>query len=356
MAVAKKSVPSGPLTADCRIVVLAGKEAFLQGEYTAQLRELLGAKFGEVDTVRFEGAAAAMADVLDECRTFGLMQQHKLVVVDSAEQLVKEDNRPLLERYASAPSENATLVLRTERWYPGKLDKLIEQVGTILKCDAVSAQTAASWAVKRAEKRHGAKLTPEAAATLVDRIGTDLARLDGELTKLALAAGAGLKDGGRDARPTQDAVSISMRDVVDLVGETREEEAWAVQETLLSGDPEASVRHVRMILDNSRRDAHVPLTWAMVDLARKLHAASRGVREGMNPFALGNKLKLWPEDRREAVLAAARRAEPRRFAGLLKTAVEADARGKSGLGDPDRTLERLALAFADVLGTGRVAG
>jgi DNA polymerase III subunit delta len=338
--VAKKAAPSSPLSADCRIVVLAGKEAFLQGEYTAQIREMLAKKFGEVDTVRFDGAAAAMADVLDECRTFGLMQQHKLVVVDSAEQLVKEDNRPLLERYAAAPSENATLVLRTERWYPGKLDKLIEQVGTILKCEAVGAQTAASWAVKRAEKRHSATLAPEAAATLVARIGTDLARLDGELAKLALAAGAA----------EGKSVSISMRDVTDLVGETREEEAWAVQETLLSGDPDASVRHVRMILDNSRRDAHVPLTWAMVDLARKLHAASRGVREGMNPFALGNKLKLWPEDRREAVLSAARRAEPRRFAGLLKTAVEADARGKSGLGDPDRTLERLALAFAEVLG------
>jgi DNA polymerase III delta subunit len=343
--VAKKSSPSSPLSAACRIVVLAGKESFLLSEFTTQLQEMLTKEHGEVDTVRFDGSTTALADVLDECRTFGLMQQHKLVVVDRAEQLIKDDNRPLFERYAAAPSQNATLVLRADRWYSGRLDELIAKVGTFKKCDAVTTQLAADWAINRAQKRHNARIAPAEAALLVERIGTDLARLDSELAKLAVSVST------PDGKPAQ----ITREAVIELVGETREDEFWAIQKTLLSGDPEASIAHIRLILENARSDMSVPLTWSVADLARKLHAAAQGLRQGMNPFAIGTKLKLWPEDRRDAILAAARRTDPRRFAALLKAAVEADAAGKSGLGDPARTLERLALNFADALGQGATA-
>lgn len=332
-------MPTSPLSAQCRVVVLVGKEAFLVGEYTSQLHDMLEKAFGEVDTVRFDGLSAAMADVLDECRTFGLMQQHKLIVVDNAEQLIKEDNRPLLERYVQSPSENATLVLRCERWYAGRIDELISKVGTFQRCEATTPQLAAAWAVKRAEKRHNARLDPQAAAVLVERIGADLARLDTELAKLAVSAAPA------DGKPA----NIGVAEVIELVGMTREDEAWAIQQTLLTGDAEASIKHVRLILDNARRDAHVPLTWAMVDLARKLHAAAQGVRQGVNPFSLAGKLKLWPESRRDAVLGVAKRVDPASLARLLKSAVEADAAGKSGLGEPERTLERLALEFAETL-------
>jgi DNA polymerase III subunit delta len=341
--VAKKaSTPAAPLTAQTRIAVLAGKEDFLQSEHTARLRELLEAAHGEVDTVRFDGLTTSIADVLDECRTFGLMQQHKLIVVDHAEQLVKEDNRPLMERYADAPSETATLVLRCERWFPGKLDAKIHAVGTIMPCDHVTPAMAATWGIKRCEKRHEAVLERAAAEMLVDRIGVDLGRLDSELAKLAVAAAAA--QGEQGGKPNITPAFVEM-----MVGLTREEEAWAIQETLLQGDPVTSLGHLRAIMDASRRDAHIPLSWAMLDLARKLHAASRGLREGANPWELGSKLKLWPEHRKEAVFAAARRVPPERLARLFRAAVEADMRQKSGFGRPERTLEMMAVRFARTL-------
>src|SRR5262249_44697926 len=109
-AVAKKPAETkapGALTAEHRIVVLIPKAPFVQGEFTAQLKDALVAAHGAIDAFRFEGPAATAAAVLDECRTFGLMQEHKLVVVDQADQLVKEENRPLVERYAAAPCAGA---------------------------------------------------------------------------------------------------------------------------------------------------------------------------------------------------------------------------------------------------------
>ena len=361
--VAKKAA-TNPLSGATKIAILVGREPFLQGEYTSQLREALGKAHGEVDTIRFDGAATALADVLDECRTFGLMQQHKLVVVDNAEQLIKEDSRPLMERYAEAPVDGATLLLRAERWYPGKLDKIVEAGGgSVIKFEEIAPGLAMTWAMKRCEKRHGAVLEPAAAELLVTRIGPELGRIDTELAKLALAAGGSAgaprvkgEEHGQDARAMAEGtgrdgrVTITAALVGEMVGMTREEEAWVVQQSLLSGDAATSVGHMRAILDSSRRDAHVPLSWACLDLARKLHAAARGLRDGQNAWQLGTKLKLWPEAKREAVLGVAKRADPARLRELFRAAIETDRRMKSGFGDPERGLEVLALKFADAVG------
>lgn len=312
-----------------RIVVLHGKDAFLRAEYTASLRRALEEARGAVDTLRYEGAAE-VADVLDECRSFGLMQQHKLVVVDDADQFVKDSARPLLERYAEHPAEDATLVLRAERWNKGKLDKLIEAVGVIRKCDAPTEGQAAAWAQHRAQVRHGAEIGQDAARALVARVGADLGRIDAELAKLAAAAG---KNG-----------KITPELVGEFVGVSREEEVWGMQAALLGATPEAALGHLRELIEVSRQPT-VLISYALCDLARKLHLATVGLRAGENPGAIGKTLKLWGPSQ-DAVMRAARGADPSATMALLDAALEADVAQKTGLGDPERHLERVVLRFA----------
>jgi DNA polymerase-3 subunit delta len=320
-------------------VVLIGKEPFLQGEFTAQLRDLLAAKFGEIETFRFDGAQASLATVLDECRTFGLMVQHKMVVVDQADEMIKEDSRPLMERYASAPCDSATLVLRCDKWYKGKLDDLIQAVGVIKRCEPPSPGEAAAWAVKRAAKRHHGTLERPAAELLVERLGADLGRIDMELAKLATNAGA-----------TPEApAAITVRAVVDLVGMTRDQEVWVVQTALLDPDPAAALNALHEAIQVSRHHPTL-VTYACLDLARKLHGAARGLKAGENPWQIGNKLKIWPDSKKEAVLAAARRSTPGKLAALLRDAVEADRKQKSGQAEGTRALDALALRFNATLG------
>lgn len=326
----KKGAGRPPHAGD-RIVLLTGPEVFLRDEYTLQLREALKAAHGVVHEVKFDGATAAVADVLDECRTPSLLPGHKLVIVDAAEMLAREAARPALERYARAPGDVATLVLRSERWRAGNLDRLIERVGAIIRCEAVDETAAKRWAGRRASARHGVELTAPAAAALVDRVGPNLLRLDGELAKLALRVGPG--------------ATVTVEHVAELVGPTREQAAWDIQNVLLTGTPAEVLAAVRRILDGSRREAHIPLSWAMMDLAWKLHAANRGLRQGDPPGALGRTLRLWPEHRRTQVLSVAGRCPPAELARLVRLTVDTDARLKSGLGNADRNLERLALAF-----------
>lgn len=318
----------GVLGAGQRFVILSGKETFLQQQRTGELREALKRVFGEIDLLRFDGKEADAALVLDECRSFGLIAAHKLVIVDDAEELVKESTRPLFERYAESPCEGTTLLLRSNSWRPGRLDKMV----TVIKCEECKHDPeAASWAVRRAADAHGYKLDPAAAEELVKRTGLSLARLDSELGKLALAADTGRVD--RSA-------------VMSLVGQSRQLEPWPLRERLLAGNAEDAIRYIRDTLDNSK-NTEIPLLFACTSLARDLYACTAAQALRISRAELATRLGKRNEWFIRDALAAAPKLTPARAAPLLKACTRADAHAKSGVGRTDRTLETLAVLFAE---------
>lgn len=323
----KKRDPDAPPM----LALFHGDDAFRRQSETDKVRTEIE-KRGPIETVRFDGATAQPADVFDECRTFGLMQQHKIVIVDEADAFVKGDERrPLIEKYAGNPSDNATLILRASTWYPGKLDKLIAEYGIVVKCDAMKPAEAVKWATQRVKSEHRASIEPEAAQMLVERLGTELGMLDSELGKLA-AASAG--------------ETINAQLVREMVGLSREDKAWEIQAYLLRPDAHAALWKLHELLEVSRVDA-VPIRWSYADLARKLHAAARALRAGANPGSLFSQLRLWGETG-NAVLSIAKRVDPEHLADLLKATIDADVKAKSGVGDEVRGLEVLTLRFASL--------
>lgn len=357
---AKPKAPSPPaLSADIRLAILHGPERFLIDYHTQALRDALTAAHGSFDTLRFDGAATgsanAPAEILDECRSFGLMAGHKLVIVDNADALLKESEedeagaakpaargprrktpRELFESYAQDPSASATLLLRASTWRPGRLDKAIAALGdagAVIKCEPPDIPHAVAWCKARCRKQHNAELAPDAAALLVEHIGPDLSRLDTELAKLACV---------------EPGAPITAKVVGEFVGFAREEKFFAIQSSLVAGDAGAALAHLRELVEVSRQDP-VPLNWAYIDLARKLHGASVGLAAGENPYALAGRLKLWGPQQ-EAVFRAARTIPPDRAAELFKAAVETDVKLKTGQGDPVVNLEVLTLRFAGEVG------
>jgi DNA polymerase-3 subunit delta len=309
---------SPAMSADLRFVILHGKDTYQQADLAADLRRALGDRFGEIDTVRFEGGPATVGEVLDECRTFGLMAPHKLVVVVDAENFVNESSRPALERYAQDPSEQATLVLRANRWYPGKLDKLVAAagdgtMGAVRKCEPMSEPKAAAWARDIAERKHDVSLDMRAAATLVELLGAELGRIDTEIAKLAVLAG--------------DSKAITPQLVHEHVGRTREDSLWAIQGPILTS-PEAGVAHMRAATMGGAKDEAVPLSWACLDLASKLHAAARLRARGVPDEGIAKTLRLWGDSKAQ-ILGASRGLTPQVAARVLDAAVETDRAIKS---------------------------
>lgn len=329
-----KSAAASSFRGDEKIVVLCGKEEFLRSLLMRQLRDALQDKSGgDVETVRFDGSSATLADVLDEARSMGLMQQHKIVLVDEADEFVKK-YRDALERYAAGPEPSATLILRSETWHAGNLDKAIAKVGGVIKCEQLSPADAQKWITTDAAPRYSVKIAPPAAALLIQHMGTDLGRLDTELGKLAVS----LPVGG----------TIEPKHVEAMVGRNSEEAAWEIQSALLSGDAAQAIGKLEELIELARHPEPL-LMFAVSDLARKLHHAAAMVAQKANDFTICKELRIWPRERQGPFMKAARKLGVNRAAALLAAIVDADRRSKSGLGDFRLNLERFCVQFTQAL-------
>lgn len=352
--------PSPTYGPDVSVALFKGDDAFLRSAYTDKLRAAIEAVGTPVDVIRFDGATAPAADVLDECRSFGLMAQHKLVIVDQADEFLKESDdeeeeqaspalkrgparprkRDLIEAYIQSPTPGATLVLRAQGWRPGRIDKMIPAVGVIEDCEAPDARKAAGALVRRAREAHGVTLEADAAELLVERLGRYLGPLVQEVSKLATMAGPG--------------GTITVAHVREMVGLTREEEAWGFQDWLLAGDIPAAMEKLRELLEVSRVD-EVPLRFTMIDAVKKVHAFARAAEKGVPPQALAKEMRIWPPDRAAVFARAASKAGPRAAADLVVRAVAKDYAGKTGGGDPTLGVETLALDIMLTLAGGDAA-
>jgi DNA polymerase III delta subunit len=342
LIVAKKPAPSSsPSTAALPpVLLLTGSDSFTKRQKTEKLREALTKAHGEIDVISFHGPDTTTGTVLDECRSFGLMVTHKLIIVDAAEALFKEETREHWEAYATKPCESATLVLRNQgKWNAGKFDKLVSAE----KCDGISPAEAISFALERAKKVHRASLDRDAAELLIERLGTDAGNIDAELGKLACAA---MLDPA-----SKDTPLITIEVVQQMVGMRYEDNIWNIQDTLLAADRSTAVVQLRHMRDVLRHPTEL-LFFAVTDLARKLHGLASAAAARENLHAVAGQLKLWGSSK-DVLMEMANRVDPDRARRLVKHCLDGQYRTRTGLGDADRVLERLVIQFTAVARDGQ---
>jgi DNA polymerase III delta subunit len=107
-----------------------------------------------------------------------------------------------------------------------------------------------------------------------------------------------------------------------MVGIGREEQAWAIQEALLSGNPTVALTKLRELLVISEVPEQV-IVWSMVDLVRKIHDCSRLLTQGEPEFAVTKAVKLWGPTQ-APILRIARRLTPTTATRLLEAAIGLD--------------------------------
>ena len=326
------TMPKQPtFTPSMRMVILHGKEPFLMSRYTDDLETALSKEYGEVEKLVFDGTTTDLATVLDEIRTLDLLTRHKLVVVDEADSFLASkgagstSSRKAIERYAESTVESATLLLRATAWRPGKLDKAVAKIGLVFKFECLSEPDTVRWCVGRCTKEHACSIEVDAAQLLVNKIGSALTRLDCELGKLAAMVA-----------PKN---NITKKAVIEMVGLSKEEQAWEIQSVLLSGNGSAALTKLGELLDVSKQPKEL-LMWAVVDLTRRLSAAASMLSAGQPNADVRKSLRLFG-DGGNKLMAVAKRRTPSQLAGLFTEAVAIDARSRSGTLDGRRGLELL---------------
>ncbi|MCH7572559.1 MAG: hypothetical protein IH891_06550 [Planctomycetes bacterium] len=269
--------------------------------------------------------------------------QNSLAEVQEAFRAEYESRSKLLEKFDGGKWDLERLRDETRRAghldiyadIESKLDDLIKQVGVIGKFEPPSPGEAVDWIISERAAHHEIKINRNAAELMVDRLGSGLDRLDMELAKLASFIGPGK--------------TITRELVVEMVGMSREEEAWILQEAMATGDADAALSKLRELMDVSRHN-EVPLMWGVIDLTRKLYASSKLMRQGMDDYTVAHQIGLWGESR-GPILRAAKKIDSHQLAQLLRNAVMTDKKNKSGMANPRRSLEVLTMHIADTIGS-----
>ena len=170
------------------VYVLCGPDAYLRRQARARIvRDFTGEADPQLVVTRLD-ASAELSEALDALRTPPLTAPRRLVIVDQADDFVTA-HRASLEKYLSRPATSGSLMLVVNSW-PGntRLAKLTRRIGQVIDCTAPAEGELPEW-ISAATERHGKRIAADAAELLAAWIGSDLARLDSEIEKLAIYLG-----------------------------------------------------------------------------------------------------------------------------------------------------------------------
>ena len=249
----------------------------------------------------------------------------KLAVMRDADDFLPA-HRDKLERYCESPAASACLILRLASLPKNqRIHKIISKTGKVIECIPPKAWEVSKWVVNRS-KSHGKSIAPDAAQMLSDLIGPDLARLDSELSKLALQASG---------------PAITQADVRAGVAYQRDLEMWELTDALAEGKRDEAVRRWRHLstADPSAVFRAVPWLANWLDQTARAFAPSR---QRLGSDAIAKALKTWPGNVDRMIRAGERLGESGLKAAVDRL-IEVDRRNKSSLGEPADNVERFIL-------------
>jgi DNA polymerase-3 subunit delta len=265
-------------------------------------------------------ASASAPELLSAVGTASLLGGRRLVVVNDAQDLKKEQVEALT-RYLESPSPDATLVLiATGRT---KLDTVVKKSSTVISLDAPKGRKLATWLKQRAAD-HKIKLDDRGAWALIDSVGTELRPLDSALQQLASAHGQGSSVGSKEVRRSfprlAEARSFAF---TDAVGERR---------------LPAAMTNLRRLLEQG--DEPLALFGVLNAHLRRLLRARQVAGEGAG--AVGAALGL-PEWRARGMTDQALSYREEELVRAMSVMAEADIEMKGEFPSPEAALERAVI-------------
>jgi DNA polymerase-3 subunit delta len=315
--------------------------------------------YGEEDVLKDEAVRAVLDQVVDPglrdfnydqrsasqldpeavetlCNTLPMMADRRLVVIREIEAWQKRARaKAAIMRYLEQPAAETVLVLvqgaSRKEDDRSDADPDLLRLTSAVQLERLSSRLAEKWVQKRAEER-GIRFAPEAVAHLVKAVDGDLGAARSELDKLAglggeapvtleqLAASLGIRHGETAA------------DWCDAVLEDQAGRAASILPPLLS---QPGVSGVGLLTQLGTQLIGLGLARALYDRGMRAGNLERGIRDTLlrirPPVRLDYRgssqrwsrlVEVWPAERIDAAIVAARRADLR-----FKSTTLADERG-----------------------------
>ncbi len=315
------------------VVVLQGEETYLkQAALKAILRRTLGNDDGELDGSRYPGSEVDFKTVRDELLTVSMFAAARVVVVEEAEEFVSQ-HRAALEEYLDRPARASVLVLDVKHWPKNtRLSKKLASAGREIECTELKGAPLQRWLGQELQTRAGKQLTRDAAALLMELVGTSLGLLSQELDKLAAYVG--------------ERSAITLEDVRAVVGGWQTETIWQMLDAVQDGRPAQTLEGLDQLLRAG--EPPLKLLGGITFVFRKLAEATAHARTGVPLRTALEQAGVYRHQLEAAQRYLRRIGRPRaeRILNLL-AAANLNLKGGSRLSD-QRQLEQLLLQLSGV--------
>lgn len=278
---------------------------------------------------RVAGADAELTDITDELLTVSMFGDRRIVMVEDADDFVK-DHRPGLEKYVASPSKASLLILDVKSWPKNtRLAKAVVQTGLAVECNPLSGPALLKWLQNLAQDRHGKTIDRDATSLMVNLAGNGLGVLQQELSKLVSLVG--------------DAPTITSEDVRQAVGDWRTQTTWGMLDAVRDGNVSEAVASLDNLM--SAGEPAQKIMGGITFVFRKFAEATEIARQTRDLRGALNSAGVFPS----GVAAAEtylRRIGFDRASRILQLLADTDANLKGGSRvDERRQLEHLLICL-----------
>lgn len=307
---------------------LHGEETFYHTQIVhALLQKLITPDNREFNLESFDAKSSSVQDWISATKTLSFLGGTKVVIVKNLHEITLQPRETdLLLDYTNHPAPDTCLILTANKIdRKKKLFNALGKCSWAVNCQAPNEPLLLSWIKKRA-KSLGYNLSADAARRMVERTGLKPGLLAAELEKVTTYAGKN--------------ASISEADVMEMVGDVKLENAFALTEALKERNAEKAIRLLHNQLDHGEDPIKIlgTVVWQFRVIwevkhyrSQKLPTAKIAQEMGAKPFLVEKAVK-YTDNFTQQDLASS-------FASLT----QADRELKSSGNSPQGILEALVL-------------
>ncbi len=307
-----------------RVVFVNGAESFLASRAVDELMTDLATAEPALNTNVVDAAHIADAGQLAELTGGSLLAELTATVVWGIGSLASDLQPSMLALVADMPAETALILVHTGG-QAGRsfVDKLRKAASEVVDCPAVKSWELPQF-VTAEVRRAGGRIDKEAAALIVDAVGSDLRALSAAVGQLLADADDG---------------TVRESSVRRYFAGRAEVTSFAVADAVMAGQTVTALERLRWALSTG-----VPPVLVTSALANSLRSLGKylGARRGGRDADLAREVGVPPWKIKD--LARQSRAwTPEAVAASLQAVATADGAVKGAQSDPDYALEHLVM-------------
>ena len=201
------------------VYLITGSDLYLRANALRLIEERCVPNMPDLNMVRFTEEGTDFSDVINACGTIPMMDDYRLVVVKDFEPKQTDTNKKRLEAYVKSPTPSTCLVLAAED--DSDFYKNFTSNVCVIDCGKLDLALLKK-VVLSMFKKNNAKVDAGALDRLLEYTNFNLARIEGEVIKLASLAGGG--------------VCVGAQLVVDNVSKDIEYVAYELSDALAKRD------------------------------------------------------------------------------------------------------------------------